>query len=95
VVFGRVVAAVVLPASPDDVEPGTGEDADGVWVVVAAGSCFGVEVGGPEVGVVGVAGEVDDGSAELFVYGPPVGDDLDLARLAGRGCGAGQARSTS
>jgi hypothetical protein len=32
-----------LPAAPDDVEPGAGEDAHGVRMVVAAGSGFGVE----------------------------------------------------
>ena len=55
-------------------------------------SCSGalVEVGGPGVGVVGVAGEVDDGSAELFVDCPAEGDDFDVAGLFGRGCGAGQ-----
>ena len=89
--FGGVVGDAVLPAAPDDVEPGAGEDADGVGVVVAAGSGALVEVGGPGVGVVGVAGEVDDGAAELFVDGPAEGDDFDLAGLAGRGCGAGQA----
>ena len=89
--FGGVVGHVVLPAAPDDVEPGSGEDPDGVGVVVAAGSGALVEVGGPGVGVVGVAGEVDDGAAELFVDGPAEGDDFDLAGLLGRGCGAGQA----
>ena len=52
-------------------------------MVVAAGSGFGVEVGGPGVGVVGVAGEVDDGVAELFVDGPAERDDFDFAGLAG------------
>ena len=68
--FGGVVGGLVLPAFPDDVEPGSGEDAHGVGVVVA--SCAGalVEVGCPGVVVVGVAGEVDDGAAELFVDCP-------------------------
>jgi hypothetical protein len=35
--FGGVVGGSVLPAVPDDVEPGAGEDADRVGVVVAAG----------------------------------------------------------
>ena len=65
------------------------EVADGVGVVVTACSGAVVEVGGPGVGVVGVAGEVDDCAAELFVDGPAEGDDFDLARLLGRGCGAG------
>jgi hypothetical protein len=82
-VFGGVVGDVVLPAAPDDVEPGPGQDADGVGVVVASGSGALVEVGGPGVGVVGVAGEVDGGAAELFVDRPPEGDDFDLAGLSG------------
>src|ERR1039457_6348499 len=35
-VFDGVVGDAVLPAAPDDVEPGSGEDADGVGVVVAS-----------------------------------------------------------
>jgi len=38
-----------------------------------------VEVGGPGVVVVAVAGEVDDGAAQLFVHRPAGGDDFDLA----------------
>jgi len=41
--------------------------------------------------VVRVAGEVDDGAAQLFVHRPPVGHDFDLAGLPGRRGGAGQA----
>ena len=54
-VSGRVVGGVVLPAVPDHVEPGSGQDAGrvGVVVTVAAGSV--VELGGPGVGVAGVA----------------------------------------
>src|SRR5664280_2105139 len=54
-VVGRVVDGVVLPAAPDDVDPGAGQDADGVGVVVLFGAGFGVEVGGPGVAVWGVA----------------------------------------
>jgi hypothetical protein len=39
-VFGGVVGDAVVPAAPDDVEPGAGQDADGVGVVVAAGQPF-------------------------------------------------------
>ncbi len=60
-VFGGVVGGVVLPAVPDDVEPGASEDAYGVWVVFFAGDGAVVEVGGPGVGVAGVVGEVADG----------------------------------
>jgi hypothetical protein len=86
-VFGGVVWDAVLPASPDDVQPGAGQDADGVRVVVTAVAGSLVEVGGPGVGVVGVAGEVGDGAAELFVDGPAEADDLVLAGLAGGGGG--------
>src|SRR5215207_9702808 len=90
-VFGGVVGGVVLPAAPDDVCPGAGEDADGVGVVVAAGDGSVVEVGGPGVGVAGVAGEVAQGVAQLLVGSPAEGDGLDLAGLAGGGRDAGQA----
>src|SRR5690242_14583036 len=91
VVSRGVVGFAGLPAMPDDVEPGAGEDAHGVWVVVTAGSCAVVEVGGPGVGVSGVGGEVADRVAQLFVAGPAEPDGADLAGLAGGGRGAGQA----
>ena len=90
VVLG-VVGGLVLPAVPDDVQPGAGQDACGVGVVVAACSGSGVEVGGPGVGVSGVGGEVDHGVAQLFVTGPAESDGAQFAGLAGRGCYAGQA----
>jgi hypothetical protein len=77
-VAGWVVGGVVLPAVPDDVEPGAGEDADGVGAGFAAGDGVVVEPGGPGAGAAGVAGEVADGVAELFVGGPEEGDDLGL-----------------
>ena len=46
-VAGRVVGGFVLPAVPDDEQPGAGEDADGVGVVVATGPGSLVEVIGP------------------------------------------------
>lgn len=47
VVSGGVVGGVVLPAVPDDVEPGAGEDADGVGVSAAAVAGSSVDVSGP------------------------------------------------
>ena len=88
---GGVVGGLVLPAVPDDEQPGAGEDADGVGVVVAAGAGAVVEVGGPGAGAAGVAGEVGDGVAELFVTRPAEADGAELARLPGGGCGAGEA----
>src|ERR1022692_1452332 len=86
----RVARGVVVPA-PDDVRPGAGEDADGVRVVVSAGDGFAVEVGGPGVGVAGVAGEVAQGVAQLLVGSPAERDGLDLARLPGGGRDVGEA----
>jgi hypothetical protein len=54
-VFGGVVGDPVMPAAPDDVEPGAGQDAYGVGMVVAAGDGAAVEIGRPDVGVAGVA----------------------------------------
>jgi hypothetical protein len=65
VVGSGVVGGVVLPAVPYDVCPGSGQNADGVGVVAAAGDGFVVEVGGPGAGAAGVAGEVAEGVAEL------------------------------
>src|SRR5579872_3604821 len=90
-VAGGVVGGLVLPAVPDDEQPGAGEDADGVGVVVASGAGAVVEVGGPGACVAGVAGEVGDGVAELLVTGPAEGDGAYFAGLAGGGRGAGEA----
>ena len=86
-----VIGRVVLPAVRNDVEPCPGEDSYGMGVVVAAGDGTVVEVGGPWVGVSGVAGEVSDGVAELFVACPAEADGAGLARLSSRGCNSGEA----
>ena len=57
-VLGGVVGDAVLPAVPDDGQPGAGQDPDGVRVVVAPVAGPSVEVGGPGVGLDGVAGEI-------------------------------------
>ena len=54
---GGVVGCAVLPAVPDDVQPGAGEDAGGVGVVFAARDGIVVQLGCPRAGVAGVAGE--------------------------------------
>src|SRR4051794_20435292 len=46
-----VVGGVGGPALPDDVDPGAGQDAHGVGMVVASASGAGVKVGGPGVDV--------------------------------------------
>ena len=90
-VLGRGVVSAGVPAVPYDVQPGAGEDAYGVGVVVAAGEGAVVQVGGPGVGSPGVAGEVADGVAKLFVAGPSESDRAYLAGLSGRGGDTGQA----
>src|SRR5512147_3050150 len=91
VVAGGLVGDVVLPAVPDDVEPGASEDAHGVRMVVAAGQGAPVEVGGPGVGAAAVGGEVADRVAQLFVGGPAEPDGARPAGLAGGGGDPGQA----
>ncbi len=90
-VVGGVVGDAVLPAAPDHSKPRSGQDAHGVGVAVASGARLVVEVGGPGVGVAGVAGEVHDGLAQLLVAGEPEGDGLVLAGLAGGRRRPGQA----
>jgi hypothetical protein len=91
-VGGRVVGDAVLPAAPDDVYPGAGQDAHGVRVVAATGDGPVVQVGGLGAGTAGVAGEVTEGVTQLLVRSPAEGDGLDLARLSGGGRNPGQAR---
>src|SRR2546430_7960289 len=67
----RVVGCPVDPAAPDDADPCPGEDAYGMWVVMAAGAGVGVDLGGPGAGVAAVVGEGGDGEAGAFVAGPP------------------------
>ncbi len=64
---GGVVGLMVLPAPPDHVQPGPGDDPDRVRVAVPAGSSLVVELFGPGVGVAGVGGKVADRVAQLFV----------------------------
>src|SRR6266536_227667 len=90
-VDGRVVGGVVLPAAPDDADPGSCEDPDGVGVVVATGAGLLVQLGGPGVDVAGVGSEVAYRVAELLVRTPPEDHRLDLAGLTGRGSNPGQA----
>ncbi len=81
--LGGVVGGAGLPAAPDDVDPGAGQDADGVRVVFAAGAGGAVDGRGPGAGVPGVAGEVADGVAELAADRPPEGVRDVGAGLAG------------
>jgi hypothetical protein len=59
-VAGGVVGGAVVPAFPDHIQPGAGEDLDRVGVVFAAGDRGVVDLGGPGAGVAGAVGEVAD-----------------------------------
>ena len=73
-VLGWVVGDAVVPAAPDDPDPRSGQDPDGVGVVAAAGDGVGVDLGRPGAGVAGVVGEGADGLAETLVAGPAEAD---------------------
>jgi hypothetical protein len=89
-VAGRGAGGVALPAVPDDIQPGAGENAHGVGVVFAADDGVVVELGGPGAGASGVAGEVPDGVAQLLVGRLAVADQLGLASQTSGGGDAGR-----
>jgi hypothetical protein len=78
-VVGGVVELVVLPAPPDHVQPGAGDDPHGVWVAMPAGA--------------GVLVELRDGVLRLDVDVPP--DSTAEVRLPdGRAVEAGPGHHT-
>jgi hypothetical protein len=89
-VLGGVVGDVVLPAAPDDADPGSREDAHGVWVVFAGCACLVVDVCCPGAFVSAVVGEGGHGLAESFVAGPSEMHRLVFARGFGDRCAAGE-----
>jgi hypothetical protein len=82
-VSGGVVRDAVDPAAPDDADPGAGQDAHGVGVVLASAAGVVVDAGGPRAWVAAVVGEGDDRVAESFVAGPAELHRAVLAGLAG------------
>src|SRR5450755_298874 len=86
----RVVGDAVEPAAVDDADPGAGQDADGVRVVLAAGPGGCVDLGGPGAGGAAVVGEGGHGLAESLVAGPAEVDGAVLAGGLGDRCHAGQ-----
>src|SRR5258705_1881339 len=89
-VLCRVVGDAVVPAAPDDADPGAGQYAYGVGMVVAASAGVGVDLGRPWVGVAAVVGECGDRDAEAFVAGPTEVHGPMPAGLVGDGGGSGQ-----
>ena len=69
-VLGRVVGFAIVPGAPDDAQPGTSEDTDGVRVVAASGLCLGVDAGGPGIGVARVVGQAGKSCAQAVIAGP-------------------------
>lgn len=82
-VSGLVVGGVVVPAAPDDPEPGAGQDPDGVGVVQPASSGPGVGVLGPGVSGAAAVGEVNDSLAQAVVAAAAEGDVVGPARRPG------------
>ena len=66
-VAGEVVGGAVGPAAPDDADPGAGEDAHGVGMVLAGGAGVIVGRGGPGAGVAAVVGEDGLGARPVSV----------------------------
>ena len=89
-VLSGVVGHVVEPASPDDADPGSGEYADGVWVVFAGCAGSGVDVGGPRAFVSTVVSKGRDSDTESFVAGPPEVHGLVFAGRLGDRCASGK-----
>ena len=76
-----VVFGVVLPGPPEDADPGSGEDSDGMGVPAATGSGLAVDGGGPGGGMAGVVGDsAGDGLPEAVIAGPA---EHDAAAFAG------------
>jgi hypothetical protein len=71
-----------VPAGPDDPQPGTAEDADGLGVALAAGAGVGIQLGRPGGAVAGVVGEDVQGLAGVAVGGHAEPDAAGLARGA-------------
>ena len=80
-----IEGCAVLPAAPDDPDPGAGEDPDGVRVTAAASGRRRVDGGGPGVGHAAAVSEVHDGGAEFLAARPP---EHGLAALAGLAAGS-------
>src|SRR5690242_21124388 len=87
---GGIEGGTVLPAAPDDPQPGAGQDPDGVRMPAATPGRGGVDAGGPGVGHPAAVGEVHHGGAEFLAAGPAEYGLAALAGLAGRRAGPGE-----
>ena len=73
----------VLPAPPDDPDPGPGEDADGVRMAAASGDRTSVDGVSPGVGHPAAVCEIHHCGSEFLVARPP---EHDLFTFAGLPC---------
>src|SRR5690349_25136981 len=94
-VEGGIEGGTVLPAAPDDPQPGAGQDPDGVRMPAATPGRGGVDAGGPGVGHPAAVGEVHHGGAEFLAAGPAEYGLAALAGLAGRGQAPASAASAA
>jgi hypothetical protein len=84
-----VVGLAILPAPPDDAQPGPGQDPDGVGMIAAARASAGVDGGRPRRGMSRVIGEGRDGLAETLVARPAEDHGPVLPGRASDGGGSG------
>ena len=78
---GWVVGAAIDPHAPQDANPSAGQNADGVWMIAAAGARGGIDTCRPSRSVTRVVGETSDGEAQAMIAGPAEGDAAMLAGL--------------
>ena len=88
---GRMPAGVerhaILPAAPNDSDPGAGQDPDRVRMPAASVDGPSIHIGRPRVGRAAAVGEVHDGGPQLLVARPAEHGEFALSGLAGRwGC---------
>src|SRR5216684_3517615 len=84
-VKGDVVGAAILPAAPQDTNPGAGQDADGMRMITATPTGGGVDRRRPGRGMARVVGESSERLAQALVARPAKGDLAVLAGFAGDG----------
>src|SRR5207244_2396507 len=88
-VAAEVVGGPVLPAAPQNSDPGTREDANGVRMVAAAADSSLVPGGGPRGGMPGIIGEGRERRAQAFIAGPAECDAVMLTGGVSDGSDAG------
>ena len=82
VLLGGIYCSVG-PGTPEDSDPGAGEDAGRMRVIAAAGSGAFVDLGGPGGAVPGVVCEARNGLSEAVVAGPAEDDAAAFGGLVG------------